>query len=59
MARPAGRDLAAEELLEFLRPAVQQLDSHVHAVRCPGGQVGAGPLLDLAFRGRTTKGQAR
>ncbi|XP_042780463.1 SNARE-associated protein Snapin isoform X2 [Panthera leo] len=29
----AGRDLFAEGLLEFLRPAVQQLDSHVHAVR--------------------------
>ncbi|ELW67911.1 E3 ubiquitin-protein ligase CBL-B [Tupaia chinensis] len=28
-----GRDLFAEGLLEFLRPAVQQLDSHVHAVR--------------------------
>lgn len=48
---PAGRDLFAEGLLEFLRPAVQQLDSHVHAVRCAGGQAGAGPLLDLAFLG--------
>uniref|UniRef100_A0A9L0RW85 Biogenesis of lysosome-related organelles complex 1 subunit 7 n=2 Tax=Equus TaxID=9789 RepID=A0A9L0RW85_HORSE len=33
VAGPAGRDLFAEGLLEFLRPAVQQLDSHVHAVR--------------------------
>uniref|UniRef100_A0A8D0L3J8 Biogenesis of lysosome-related organelles complex 1 subunit 7 n=1 Tax=Sphenodon punctatus TaxID=8508 RepID=A0A8D0L3J8_SPHPU len=36
-AGPAGpgsaRDLFAEGLLEFLRPAVRQLDSHVHAVR--------------------------
>ncbi|EAW53288.1 SNAPIN isoform 1 [Pan troglodytes] len=33
VAGPTGRDLFAEGLLEFLRPAVQQLDSHVHAVR--------------------------
>ncbi|XP_020847393.1 SNARE-associated protein Snapin isoform X1 [Phascolarctos cinereus] len=33
VAGPSGRDLFAEGLLEFLRPAVQQLDSHVHAVR--------------------------
>ncbi|XP_036297676.1 SNARE-associated protein Snapin isoform X2 [Pipistrellus kuhlii] len=33
VAGPAGRDIFAEGLLEFLRPAVQQLDSHVHAVR--------------------------
>uniref|UniRef100_A0A2I3S4K9 Biogenesis of lysosome-related organelles complex 1 subunit 7 n=1 Tax=Pan troglodytes TaxID=9598 RepID=A0A2I3S4K9_PANTR len=32
VAGPTGRDLFAEGLLEFLRPAVQQLDSHVHAV---------------------------
>ena len=51
VAGPAGRDLFAEGLLEFLRPAVQQLDSHVHAVRCPRGKVGAGPLLDLVFVG--------
>nr|XP_060613962.1 SNARE-associated protein Snapin [Anolis sagrei ordinatus] len=30
---PSARDLFAEGLLEFLRPAVRQLDSHVHAVR--------------------------
>lgn len=30
---PAARDLFAEGLFEFLRPAVRQLDSHVHAVR--------------------------
>ncbi|XP_060111647.1 SNARE-associated protein Snapin [Heteronotia binoei] len=30
---PAARDLFAEGLLEFLRPAVRQLDGHVHAVR--------------------------
>ncbi|KAG8430712.1 hypothetical protein GDO86_020094 [Hymenochirus boettgeri] len=28
-----GRDVFAEGLLELLKPAVQQLDSHVHAVR--------------------------
>lgn len=44
VAGPAGRDLFAEGLLEFLRPAVQQLDSHVHAVRCPKREIGAGPL---------------
>nr|XP_054096687.1 SNARE-associated protein Snapin-like [Callithrix jacchus] len=33
VAGPTGRDLFAEGLLEFLRPAVQQLDSHVHTVR--------------------------
>nr|XP_044994439.1 SNARE-associated protein Snapin isoform X1 [Jaculus jaculus] len=33
VAGPTGRDLFAEGLLEFLRPAVQQLDTHVHAVR--------------------------
>ena len=43
MAGPTGRDLFAEGLLEFLRPAVQQLDSHVHAVRCRTGLLGAGP----------------
>uniref|UniRef100_A0A6J0V0I0 Biogenesis of lysosome-related organelles complex 1 subunit 7 n=1 Tax=Pogona vitticeps TaxID=103695 RepID=A0A6J0V0I0_9SAUR len=32
-AGPAARDLFAEGLLEFLRPAVRQLDTHVHAVR--------------------------
>lgn len=32
-AGPAARDLFAEGLLEFLRPAVGQLDTHVHAVR--------------------------
>ncbi|XP_044278716.1 SNARE-associated protein Snapin-like [Varanus komodoensis] len=32
-AGPAARDLFAEGLLEFLRPAVRQLDAHVHAVR--------------------------
>ncbi|XP_043357747.1 SNARE-associated protein Snapin [Dermochelys coriacea] len=30
---PGARDLFAEGLLEFLRPAARQLDSHVHAVR--------------------------
>ncbi|XP_069851650.1 SNARE-associated protein Snapin isoform X1 [Dipodomys merriami] len=43
VAGPTGRDLFAEGLLEFLRPAVQQLDSHVHAVRCSGRRLGAGP----------------
>uniref|UniRef100_A0A0B8RTM1 SNARE-associated protein Snapin n=1 Tax=Philothamnus irregularis TaxID=1899461 RepID=A0A0B8RTM1_9SAUR len=32
-AGPAARDVFAEGLLEFLRPAVGQLDNHVHAVR--------------------------
>lgn len=49
VAGPAGRDLFAEGLLEFLRPAVQQLDSHVHAVRCRRGEVGAMTLLRLAL----------
>ncbi|XP_057284896.1 SNARE-associated protein Snapin [Pezoporus wallicus] len=30
---PAARELFAEGLLQFLRPAVRQLDGHVHAVR--------------------------
>ncbi|NXY81608.1 SNAPN protein, partial [Alcedo cyanopectus] len=40
---PAARELFAEGLLQFLRPAVRQLDGHVHAVRSgregrpPGG----------------------
>lgn len=32
-AAPSARELFAEGLLQFLRPAVRQLDSHVHAVR--------------------------
>lgn len=32
-AAAAARDLFAEGLLDFLRPAVRQLDTHVHAVR--------------------------
>lgn len=44
VAGSTGRDLFAEGLLEFLRPAVQQLDSHVHAVRCRTGLLGAGPM---------------
>ncbi|KAF1630538.1 SNARE-associated protein Snapin, partial [Eudyptes filholi] len=42
---PVARELFAEGLLQFLRPAVRQLDGHVHAVRsappphppCPDG----------------------
>ncbi|KAF1597079.1 UNVERIFIED_CONTAM: SNARE-associated protein Snapin, partial [Eudyptes robustus] len=30
---PVARELFAEGLLQFLRPAVRQLDGHVHAVR--------------------------
>ncbi|XP_051627023.1 SNARE-associated protein Snapin [Manacus candei] len=30
---PAARELFAEGLLQFLRPAVRQLDHHVHSVR--------------------------
>uniref|UniRef100_A0A674J6I4 Uncharacterized protein n=1 Tax=Terrapene triunguis TaxID=2587831 RepID=A0A674J6I4_9SAUR len=33
-----ARDLFAEGLLEFLRPAARQLDSRVHAVRCLMGE---------------------
>ncbi|NXC49117.1 SNAPN protein, partial [Penelope pileata] len=32
---PAARELFAEGLLQFLRPAVRQLDGHVHAVSTP------------------------
>lgn len=40
---PAARELFAEGLLQFLRPAVRQLDGHVHAVRCGAcGACGAG-----------------
>ncbi|XP_026096713.1 SNARE-associated protein Snapin [Carassius auratus] len=30
---PSGKDALAEGLLDLLRPAVQQLDVHVHSVR--------------------------
>ncbi|KAG7457908.1 hypothetical protein MATL_G00232250 [Megalops atlanticus] len=30
---PSGKDVIAEGLLELLKPAVQQLDLHVHSVR--------------------------
>ena len=30
---PSGRDAIAEGLLDLLKPAVQQLDLHVHSVR--------------------------
>lgn len=30
---PSGKDAIAEGLLDLLKPAVQQLDLHVHAVR--------------------------
>ncbi|NXC78453.1 SNAPN protein, partial [Anhinga anhinga] len=39
---PAARELFAEGLLQFLRPAVRQLDGHVHAVRS-GGATGIAP----------------
>ncbi|XP_040491608.1 SNARE-associated protein Snapin isoform X1 [Ursus maritimus] len=55
VAGPAGRDVFAEGLLEFLRPAVQQLDSHVHAVRSEReGRGGAAPRgrADLCRKGR-------
>lgn len=58
VAGPAGRDLFAEGLLEFLRPAVQQLDSHVHAVRCPRREVGRGLSIWLC-RGEATKGRSQ
>lgn len=35
---PGARELFAEGLLQFLRPAVRQLDRHVHSVRCWQGQ---------------------
>lgn len=52
VAGPAGRDIFAEGLLEFLQPAVQQLDSHVHAVRCPRGEVGRGLSVSGGLGGR-------
>lgn len=52
VAGPAGRDIFAEGLLEFLRPAVQQLDSHVHAVRCPRGEHGRGLARSVFCGGR-------
>lgn len=30
---PSGKDALAEGLLDLLKPAVQQLDLHVHSVR--------------------------
>lgn len=30
---PSGKDAMAEGLMDLLKPAVQQLDLHVHAVR--------------------------
>lgn len=30
---PSGKDALAEGMLDLLRPAVQQLDLHVHSVR--------------------------
>lgn len=30
---PSGKDVIAEGLFELLKPAVQQLDLHVHSVR--------------------------
>lgn len=55
VAGPVGRDIFAEGLLEFLRPAVQQLDSHVHAVRCPRGEVGRGLSVSGSRMGRGQK----
>ena len=46
---PAARELFAEGLLQFLRPAVRQLDGHVHAVRC-GAVRGGGPRFGPAGR---------
>ena len=36
---PSGRDAIAEGLLDLLKPAVQQLDLHVHSVRWVDYQV--------------------
>lgn len=41
---PAARELFAEGLLQFLRPAVRQLDGHVHAVRSGNLERGPGRL---------------
>lgn len=38
----AARELFAEGLLQFLRPAVRQLDGHVHAVRSGSGRTEPG-----------------
>lgn len=54
---PGARELFAEGLLQFLRPAVRQLDRHVHSVRSgqserPGaGQDGLGAGRGAAGRG--------
>ncbi|NXN23994.1 SNAPN protein, partial [Nycticryphes semicollaris] len=41
----AARELFAEGLLQFLRPAVRQLDGHVHAVRFGRRKRGPGENL--------------
>ncbi|NWS24675.1 SNAPN protein, partial [Polioptila caerulea] len=38
---PGARELFAEGLLQFLRPAVRQLDRHVHSVRSGMDRAGA------------------
>lgn len=48
---PAARELFAEGLLQFLRPAVRQLDGHVHAVRSGRRVGGPGRLRGAGLRG--------
>ena len=59
VAGPAGRDLFAEGLLEFLRPAVQQLDSHVHAVRSEREGRGGASWFGCGRQGAPGRGGAR
>lgn len=33
LAETSGKDVVAEGLLDLLKPAIQQLDLHVHSVR--------------------------
>uniref|UniRef100_A0A8C3KHJ3 Biogenesis of lysosome-related organelles complex 1 subunit 7 n=1 Tax=Calidris pygmaea TaxID=425635 RepID=A0A8C3KHJ3_9CHAR len=51
---PAARELFAEGLLQFLRPAVRQLDGHVHAVR--ESQVELREHIDSLATGETRRG---
>ncbi|NXX15348.1 SNAPN protein, partial [Podargus strigoides] len=51
---PAARELFAEGLLQFLRPAVRQLDGHVHAVR--ESQVELREHIDSLATGETLRG---
>lgn len=45
---PSGKDAIAEGLLGLLKPAVQQLDLHVHSVRWVAGKIFASTSIVLA-----------